>query len=55
MRIVIENIEPKELYRLMEEHIKPSNLRFGNRDELIKNWDEYKEVVLKKGKEAGII
>lgn len=55
MRIVIENIKPTELFKLMEELIKPSDIEFGNREELIRKWDEYKKDVIKKGKESEVI
>lgn len=49
VRIVIEDIEPGELFLLMEGFIKPSDINFGNREALIAKWDKFKAEVLAKG------
>jgi hypothetical protein len=48
MRIVIENIEPLELWKLMEDFMKKSDIKFGNKNELIQKWDDYKNELIDK-------
>ena len=55
MRISIEGIDGKDLFLLMEGFIKPSGIKFDNREELLAKWDEYKDQTIERGKKAGII
>jgi len=55
MQIVIEGIEPIELFKLMEGFIKMSDIQFKNKDELIQKWDKYKVEVIEKGKKVRVI
>lgn len=48
MRIVIDGIEPLELWKLMENFIKTSDIKFGNKIELVQQWDGYKDEMIEK-------